>query len=158
MNNFKDMQNKVINNIIDDKESKHNIINKDPTEDDYNYDFCVSFQRKKSYTCVNGAIFYNDNSNSDYYCLPANSISNNYLNLSEHSIETDLGVSLFHSEFKEFYKAISEKIYYYSSKINEIMKSLSDIETETINKEYTLNYLSPIQDLVISLLSNMEEK
>ena len=34
------------------------------------------------------------------------------------------------------------------------MKSLSDIETEAINKEYTLNYLSPLQNLVISLLSN----
>ena len=35
-----------------------------------------------------------------------------------------------------------------------MMKSLSDIETEAINKEYTLNYLSPLQNLVISLLSN----
>jgi len=152
MNNFKEMQNKIINNIIDDMESKHNIINKYPTSDDYNYDLCISFNRKKTYTCVSGAVYIYDN--SDYYCLPANSISNNYLNLTEHSIETDLEISHFHSEFKVFYDELSKKIYYYSSKINEMMKSLSDIETETINKNYTLNYLSPITNLVISLLSN----
>ena len=62
MNNFKEMQNKVINNIIDNMESKHNKINKYPTSDDYNYDLCVSFERKKTYTSTNGVIFYNDNS------------------------------------------------------------------------------------------------
>jgi len=151
MNNFKETQNKVINNITDNMESKHKKINEYPTSDDYNYDFCISFYRKKIYSGPNGPFFYNDNSN--YYCLPANTISNNYLNLSEHSIETDLGVSLFRSEFQEFYNLLSEKIYDYSSKINEIKKSLLDIETETINKGYTLNYLSPIQDLVNSILS-----
>ena len=152
MNNFKETQNKVIENIIYDMESKHSIINKYPMGQDYNYDFCVAFQRKKTYTCVNGAVgLY---VNSDYFCLPADSISNNYKNLSEHSFETDLGVSRFRDEFKEFNDLLSQKIYYYTSKINEIKKSLIDIETETINEKYTLNYLSPINDIVKPLLSN----
>ena len=152
MNNFKESQNKVINNIINNMESKHSIINKYPLTDDYNYDFCIAFLRKKTYTCVNGAVGIYEN--SDYYCFPANSISNNYLNLTEHSLETDLGITRFRANFKEFNDSLSEKIYYYTSKINEFKKSLLDIETETINKEYTLNYLSSIKDSVKSLLSN----
>jgi hypothetical protein len=58
------------------------------------------------------------------------------------------------AEFKEFNESLSEKIYFYSSKIDEIKKSLLDIETEIINKEYTLNYLTPVKDLVNSLLTN----
>ena len=152
MHNFKEEQNKVINNIINIMESKHSIINKYPLTDDYNYDFCIAFKRKKTYTCVNGAVGIYEN--SDDYCFPANSISNNYLNLTDHSIETDLGISRFRTNFKEFDDSLSEKIYYYTSKINEFKKSLLDIETETINKEYTLNYLSPIKVSVKSLLSD----
>ena len=151
MNNFKEIQNKVLNNIINDIESKHNKINEYPTSDDYNYDLCVSFYRKKIYSSVSGSVFYNDN--SDYYCLPSNSISNNYLNLSDHSIETNPELSLFHSKFKEFYDSLSEKINCYLSIINEIKISLLNIEIEKINEENSLDYFSPIKDLVNSLLS-----
>jgi len=152
MNNFKEIQTKVIDNITDDIESKHSIINKYALKNDYNYDFCVAFKRKKTYTCVNGAVFnYVD---SKDYCLPAGPISNNYLNLSEYSYETDEGVSRFRAEFKEFNNSLSEKIYFYKSKIDEFKKSLLDIETETINKEITLNYLSPVKEMVNSLLAN----
>ena len=152
MNDFKETQKKEINNIIDNIESKHNIISKNPITDDYNYDFCLAFEREKTYTCVNKAVSVKVE--SDYYCLPGDSVSNNYLNLSEHSIEKDLGVSYFRSEYKVFYDSLSEKIYYYTSKIDELKKSLKEIETETINKNYTLNYLTPIKNLVTSLLSN----
>ncbi len=152
INNFKEIETKLIDNITDDIELKHSIINKYPLKNDYNYDFCVAFKRKKTYTCVNGAVFHYEDSKD--YCLPAGPISDNYLNLSEYSYETDLGVSKFRDEFKEFNNSLSEKIYFYTSKINEIKKSLLDIETETINKEITLNYLSPVKDTVNSLLTS----
>ena len=151
MNNFKEAQNEVLINIIDDIESKHRIINTFPTSNDYNYDFCISFKRKKSF--LMGGVVY-QMSNSDYYCIPLDTISTNYLKLSEHSIEADLGLSDFRSKFKEFSDLLTEKIDNYTSKINELKKSLIDIEAKTINKEYTLDYLSPIKNLVNSLLSN----
>jgi len=151
MNNFKETQIIVLDNITDDMEFKNDIINKYPKKNDYNYDFCVSFIRKKTYTCVNGDVYYYDN--SDYYCLPAGPISDNYLNISEHSYETDLGVTHFRAEYNKFNDLLNEKIYYYKSKIDEFKKSLLDIEAETINKEYTLNYMSPVKELVKSLLS-----
>ena len=152
MNDFKETQKDEIDKIIDNIELKHNIISKYPISDDYNYDFCLAFEREKTYTCVNKVVSVKVE--SDYYCYPADSVSNNYLNLSEYSIEKDLGVSYFRSEYKDFYDSLSEKIYYYTSKIDELKKSLIDIETEAINKNYTLNYLNPIKNLVTSLLSN----
>ena len=152
INDFKEIQTKLIDNITDDIELKHNIINEYTLTNDYNYDFCVAFKRKKTYTCVNGAVFNYEESKD--YCLPADQISNNYLNLSEYSYETDLGVSRFRDEFRNFSNSLSEKIYFYTSKIDEIKTSLLDIETETINKEFTLNYLSPIKDSINSLLTN----
>ena len=152
MNDFKEAQKEEINKIIENIESKHNIISKYPISDDYNYDFCLAFEREKTYTCVNSVVSVK--LESDYYCYPADTVSNNYLNLSEYSIEKDLGVSYFRSEYKDFYNSLSEKIYYYTSKIDELKKSLIDIETEAINKNYTLNYLNPIKNLVTSLLSN----
>ena len=152
MDDFKETQKEEIDKIFDNIESKHNIIKDYPISEDYNYDFCVAFEREKTYTCVNKAVsVYVE---SDYYCLPVDSISNNYLNLTKHSIDNDLGVSYFRSEYKNFYDSLSEKIYYYTSKIDELKKSLKDIETEAINQNYTLNYLSPIKNIVTSLLSN----
>ena len=152
MNDFKDTQNKEIINITNNIELNHEIINSYPLKNDYNYDFCVSFVRKKTYTCVNGAVFLYDN--SDYYCLPASSVSNNFMNLTEHSIDSDVGISQFRSKFKEFNDTLCEKINLYSSKIYEFKQSLIDIETETINKDFTLNYLSPIKESINTLLSN----
>jgi hypothetical protein len=152
MNNFKKTQNKLIENYIGDMESKHNIINSFPYINSYNSDFCVCFNRKITYTCPNGAV--SRKTKSDSYCFPADSISSNYLKLSKHSIETDLGISHFRSEFKQFNDLLNEKIYYYTSKINEIKQSLLDIEPETIKQNFTLEYLVPIEDLVNSLLFN----
>ena len=152
MNNFKETQNKLIENYIGDMESKHNIINSFPYINSYNSDFCVYFDRKITYTCPNGAV--SRKTKSDGYCFPADSISSNYLKLSKHSIETDSGISHFRSEFKQFNDLLNEKIYYYTSKINEIKQSLLDIEPETIKQNFTLEYLVPIEDLVNSLLFN----
>ena len=151
MNNFKETQNEILKKIINDMESKHKIISNFPTTNDYNYDFCISFKRKKSFL-LGSKVYHMEN--SEYYCIPLDSISNNYLKLKEHSIETDLGLSNFRSKFKEFCDSLNEKIENYTSKINELKKSLIDIETKTINKEYTLDYLSPIKSVVNSLLSN----
>lgn len=76
------------------------------------------------------------------------------MNLTEHSIDSDVEISQFRSKFKEFNDTLCEKINLYSSKIYEFKQSLIDIETETINKDFTLNYLSPIKESINTLLSN----
>lgn len=152
MEEYKDNENKELLNINNNIEFYHKIIDSYPLDENFDYDFCLTYQRKKTYTCVNGCVgtYYN----SDNYCLPAFSISNNHLNLTGHSIDTDMDIIQFRSVFKEFNDSLSEKINLYTSKINEFKQSLIDIETETINQNFTLDYLSPINDVINSLLSD----
>ena len=152
MNDYKISENSEITNIDNFIKSKHSILENLETANDFNYDFCLSFIRKKVYTCVNGVV--STYTNSDYYCLPLSTQSNNHLKLLDHSIYSDDNLIHFHSKFNEFYDILSKKILTYTSKIDELKESLSKIEIETINKGFTLDYLTPINNKVNSLLSD----
>ena len=152
MNDYKISENSEITNINKFIESKHSKIDTTDTANNFNYDFCLTFRRKKTYTCVNGAVF--TYYNSDYFCAPLSTKSNNHLKLAEHSIYSDSNLLEFHSKFNEFYEILSKKILSYTSKIKELKESLSNIEIETINKGITSDYLTPVNKSINSLLTN----
>ena len=152
MNDYKISENTEILNITNYIESKHSVVNSNDTADSFNYDFCLTFQRKKTYTCVNGVV--STYVNSDYYCVPLSNLSNNHLKLVDHSIYSDSNLIQFHSKFNEFYEKLSKKILLYSSKIKEFKESLSNIEIETINQGITSDYLTPANSSINSLLSD----
>ena len=152
MNDYKISENSEITNINNFIESKHLIMNAINTADNIDYDFCLTFRRKKVYTCSNGVVY--TYYNSDNYCAPLTTKSNNHLKLVEHSIYSDNNLLQFHSKFNEFYDIINKKILLYTSKIEELKESLSNIEIETINKGFTSEYLTPVKNKINSLLSN----
>jgi len=126
------------------------------TSDNINYDFCLTFKRKKVYTCTNGNV-YNYYYDSDNYCAPLTTKSNYHLQLVGHPIYSDHNILKFHSEFNEFYEILRRKILLYTSKIKELKESLSNIELETINKGFTSDYLTPANNTINSLLSYGDE-
>jgi len=149
---FKNSENIVINDDLNDIESYHKIINEYPLGKDYNYDICLTYERKKTYTCVNGVVSHKYD--SDEYCLPAASVSNNYLKLKEHSIDSDLIINQFRAKFKEFNDLLSENINLYTSKINNLKQSLLNLEKETLEQKITLDYLIPIKNYVSTIILN----
>ena len=149
---FKKNEKNEIDKELKEIESCHKIINAYPSGKDYNYDICLKFKRIKTYTCVNGVVSHK--TNSDNYCLPAASMSSNYLKLKDHSVDSDTIITQFNSKFKQFHDLLSAKINSYTSKINSLKQSLSNLEKETINQKYTLDYLTPIQNYVSSVLSD----
>ena len=152
MNDYKISENSEITNINNYIESKNSIMNTIGTADNINYDFCLTFKRKRVYTCTNGNVYtYYD---SDNYCAPLTTKSNNHLQLVGHSIYSDSNLLQFHSEFNEFYEILSRKILLYTSKIKELKESLSNIELEIINKGITSDYLTPANNTINSLLSS----
>ena len=148
---IKELQITEINQIIDNIYNYHKIINTDDTNEEYNTDFCINFDRKKSYIEGNGNVFYI--SNSDYYCSPISSSSNNYNQLSKISIYSDDNINIFKQKFNENYVLIERSINSYNSKINDLKNILVSTEKDTINKNYTLDYLIPIQNQINTILS-----
>ena len=102
INEYKSSQLSEIQNIDDIIDNNHNIINTQNTANDYNNDFCVAYLRKKTYTCTNGAIY--NYQNSDNYCIPLSSNSDNYKKLITISIDSESNMVKFIDGFNEFYR------------------------------------------------------
>ena len=150
---FKKNENKDINKDLNTVESYHKIINKYPLHNkEFSYDICLTFIRRKTYTCVNGVVSYIYSSYE--YCLPAANLSLNYLKLKDHSIDSDLTITKFRLKLLEFHNSLSENIYLYTSKINKLKQSLLNLEKETLDQKITLDYLSPIQNYISSIILN----
>ena len=148
INNFKKNSIDALNKIEDFIEQKHKIINLQNYENNINYDFCFTFSRKISYTCTNGCV--STHTESDKYCFPVN---NNYQNLLKHSIYTDTNYLAFINKFNQFYSQINERVNNYTSIINELKERLLNAESKAINKQYTFNYLSPIENSVNRIIT-----
>ena len=148
INNFKANSMGALNEIDNFINQKHKIINAQNYENNINYDFCFTFSRKISYTCTNGCV--STHTETDKYCFP---ITNNYhQNLKKHSIYTDTNYLAFKNEFNKFYSEIDQRVNNYTTVINELKKGLLNAEIKAINKQYTLNYLSPISNSVNRIL------
>ena len=149
MDKFKTNSIGTLNEIDNYIAQKHNIINAQYYENNINYDFCFTFSRKVSYTCTNGCVA--THTETDKYCFP---VTNNYhQNLAKHSIYTDTNYQVYINKFNEFYSKINERVNKYTAAIDELKAGLLNAEIKAINKKYTLNYLSPIENSVNRILS-----
>jgi len=151
INTYKNNQIKEIEKIGKYIEEKNKIINTQPTANDNTNDFCISFTRKKTYTCTNGALSYPES--SDYYCLPLSDKSNNYKKIKNTEIDSDENLKIFIKEFNDYYSKISNYINSYNNKIIELNNIIISIEKDTLDKNITLNYLSEIEKRVDYILS-----
>ena len=136
-----------INNYLNTRNGQ--ILRKNIVNDQIN-DFCVTFERKKSYLCVNGV--WSVKIDSDNFCYSINDYSNNHLKLIEHTIDSDINLKKFHKKLNEFYSSINQKVNSYTEKIKEFKNTLLSIEERTINQKITLDYLSPLKNEINSLL------
>ena len=131
INEFKNNELKEIididSNII---EYNHNKIKTPEIEDDYQNDFCISFLRKKTYTCTNGVI--SDFYDSDFYCLPLSSESNNDEKLIQISTNWKQNNSQFLTKFNKLYSDINTIIDSYTSKIINLKKDLLNLESNAL--------------------------
>ena len=132
-NNITNNTNNFLNKIIDlnNQITKIKIIS-----NDYNSDFCVSFSRKKTYTCTNGAIAYK--SYTDDYCCPLFSYSNNHNKLVKHYINTDSNMKNFNNKFNDFYNKIKNITDNYNKKINDLNVKVDKIISEAMNQDINL--------------------
>ena len=145
-------KNNIINQIneIEKNISKENEIinNETNTYSDYENDFCVSFYRKKTYTCTNGVIFYPDY--TDDYCCPLFIFSNNHKNLTELKIEDDINMVKYNDEFNIFYNKIKEEVSKYNLKINKLKNKIVEKEQELINKKIDFSNFQKEIDLILT--------
>ena len=150
INNNKINNNNYLNSIKTNINSKHAYLNSLGLYSDNKNDFCITYRRKICYGCTNCAWYIYV---YDRLCLPLPSYSNNYLYLIKSSISTDTNLIAFKREFNNFYTIISNKINNYNNKFRNLENNFVNIKKETLNKQFTLNYLSPIKDSVNSILA-----
>ena len=143
LDDFKKEANNNLNNIDTIMNQNHNIIKSKPITKNIIYDFCISFNRKITYTSTSGSIAFN--SETDTFCFP---IFDNQL--VSHSIYNDNNYIKFINSFNDFYAALNDRINKYTFKITNLKKALLKTETFAINKNYTLNYLIPMKNTINS--------
>ena len=145
---YSNQETNTINNMISDMESKNGVISKNGVQDNYENDFCASYNRKKTYTCNSAAVYcYTD---SGLECFQTNN-SENYNNLISPKFNSNMN---FKKEFDDFIYLIKSKIDAYNQIIIDFKKNITDAESEILEEKITLNYLTPILDKTISLLSD----
>jgi len=153
INEYKSDKIKEIENIDNSViENNHVKINTQTTANDNTNDFCIAFLRKKTYTCTNGAISYY--TNSDNYCFPLSSYTNNHNKLIAISINKEPSVQNFKSDFNNFYLKVEKIVNLYYSKINNIKNYLTNLEKKIIEKNTVNDYLLKTDEKVNTILSN----
>ena len=147
IDNYKKIKKNEIDDFKNYIENQHLKIGPNGTINDFKNDFCVSYTRKRTFTCNNGAhyYYYDDAQN----CFES-SYKDNYNSLTLPSFSSD---TKFNGEFNSFYNSIKNNINSYNSMINSLKKTLTDIESQILNENITLNYLIPIKEKTNSILS-----
>ena len=139
----------IINRIKTKIENENEKITKEAkTLSDYKNDFCVSFYRKKTYTCTNGAISYPDY--TDDYCCPLFIFSDNHNKLNEITIKNDKKIIEYNNKYNDFYKIIKDTIDNYNSKINILKKQIFDKEKEVFDFKIDFTNFQKEIDYIIS--------
>jgi hypothetical protein len=147
LNKFKQNKNDEINDINNYIENMHNKIKTQRIERNFKEDFCTAVQRKKKYTCNNGALYYYDDSNN--ICLES-FYTDNYKYLDLPSFESDIE---FEKEVTNTYNLVKQKIESYNKKINELKNIITEVEQNIKKMDLCKDYLSPIQDKINSIVS-----
>ena len=150
INANKSFDDNYLNTVKNYINKKHNTINNLGLFSDNSNDFCINYKRKLCYGCTNCDYYYYAH---DRYCLPLSNYGNNDKNLIKSSIESDKNLIQFRQTFNNFYNKISEKVNSYNSKLKYLQDKFIIIKNETLNRQFTLNYLQPIQNTVNSFLS-----
>ena len=147
LNEFKQNKNKEINDIKNYIENIHIKIKANVTENNLTKDFCITYQRKKTYVCNSGVVYnFYDNNNS---CFESN-YTDNYKYFSLPSFEEDIK---FEKEVTNTYKLIKQKIDSYTNKINELKNIIILVESNIKNMDLCKDYFSPIQEKLNSIIS-----
>ena len=147
LNKFKQSKTDEINEINNYIENMHNKIKTQRIERNFKDDFCTAVQRKKKYTCNNGALYYYDDSNN--ICLES-FYTDNYKYLDLPSFELDIE---FEKEVTNTYNLVKQKIESYNKKINELKNIITEVEQNIIKMDLCKDYLSPIQDKINSIVT-----
>ena len=146
---YKNNETKKINEIKNYIQEKHtNITNRESVNDEISKDFCITFKRKKTYTCTNGDVYVYEESET-YKCLSSMG-EDNYNNLVIPSFVRNITLE---NEFNDFYTLIKDKIDSYNNKIDQLKTTISSLESQILAKNMTLDYLSPIQEKINIILS-----
>ena len=145
IDDFKYNQTNEIENITNFIDNQDLIINVGTPGNEN--DFCINFERKRTYTCRNGAV-YNYEVTEDS-CISSLG-SNNIEAMNEISFNND---ETFEEEFNIFYSPIKDTIDSYNNLINELKKNITSIEMQILDKNITNNYLFLIQNKVDLILS-----
>ena len=150
INNNKKVNSQYVDSIKTHINTKHQSINKLAKYNDNKNDFCITYKRKLCYGCTNCAWYTYV---SDRFCLPLPTYSNNYNNLIKSAIQSDSNLIKFNNEFNEFFSKIKNKINDYNNRFKYMEGNFTRIKTESLNQNFTLNYLSSIKNSVKSILS-----
>ena len=149
INSYKKNKTDKIDTIIKDIDKENeNINNEAKTKSDYKDDFCVSFFRKKKYTCTNGVIYYREK--TEDYCCPLFIFSDNHNKLIELTIINDKNIEQYKNKFNEFYKKIKDIIDKYNLKINILKKSILDKEEELVKNKIDFTKFQKEIDSILS--------
>ena len=149
LNEFKQKKNKEINDIKNYIENIHIKIKANDIMNNLkkDFDFCISYIRKMTYVCNNGALFdYNENGN---ICYESN-YTDNYKYLVLPSFKEDIE---FEKEVSNTYKLIKHKIDSYTNKINELKNIITAVESNIKKMDLCKDYFSPIQEKMNSIIS-----
>ena len=147
LNEFKKNKSKEIADINNYIENMHGKIKTETIENNFKEDFCTACQRKKTYTCNNGELYYYCDDNN--ICLET-LYTDNYKYLDLPSFEADIE---FEKEFINAYNLIKQKIDSYNNKINELKNIITTTESNIRKMDLCKDYLSPIQDKINSIVS-----
>ena len=133
--NFKENQTSIINNIKQYINDQCTIINGKEQKNDYINDICTAFKRKRIFTCRNGVLY--NKTHSDDVCIVSWG-TDNYLNLKNLSLNSDVE---FDNIYNNFYSLIENKIISYSNIIDELKTIIPSIEEKILNQNKNNNYL-----------------
>ena len=140
-------QTNKINEIENFIKDKNKVIIVGGEEPDATTDFCTAFNRKRTFTCRNGAHAYIDR--SEYKCFDTLG-SDNEQNLTVLSYNSD---EEFQNEYNNFYSKLVNLSDSYSNIISDLKKKLASIESNILENSKEDNYLNPIQNKTNLLLS-----
>ena len=146
---FKNKEINEINNIdLNILEFNNNKIKTPTIKNDYQNDFCVSYERKRIYTCTNGVIYNYVTKYDDCYCLINE--TDYYQNLTKISTHCKPKFSL----INKFYLELNTIIDSYVSKIEILKKRLLDLQNDALQNDNLSEKLGNIKNKVDTILND----
>ena len=144
---FKNKEIIINNDYLDLIESNYNKVKTSTVQKEFQYDFCVNFIRKRTYTCTNGRWYDPVSSNYDY-CFPLDEESNNDLELIKISTNNRPNFSI-----NKFYSELNSIIDSYNSKILTLKQNLLNLQNNVLKNNSVTEKLTAIKTKVQNILT-----